>query len=65
MTRSWKTTTGGIIAIVIALLTLAKDALDGTDLTMHLPEALAGISLGAGLLFARDAKVSSEQEGIR
>jgi len=63
---SWKTTTTGILAIVVALAGALKAELDGDPVTVADWGAVtAAVMAGLGLIFARDAKVSSQQEGIR
>jgi hypothetical protein len=63
---SWKTTTTGILAIVVALAAALKSELDGDPVTVADWGAVAAaVMAGIGLIFARDAKVSSQQEGIR
>jgi hypothetical protein len=63
---SWKTTTTGILAIVVALAGALKAELDGDPVTVADWGAVAvAVMAGVGLIFARDAKVSSQQEGIR
>lgn len=63
---SWKTTTTGILAIVVALAGALKAELDGDPVTVADWGAVtAAVMAGIGLIFARDAKVSSQQEGIR
>ena len=63
---SWRTTTTGILAIVVALSGALKAELDGDVLTAADWGAVAAaVMAGIGLILARDAKVSSQQEGIR
>ena len=62
---SWKTTGSGSAAIV-AGLTLLLNELNGDGLSMpELIEVVGFIASGLVGLFARDKKVSSQQEGIR
>ena len=63
---SWRTTTTGILAIVVAIAGAAKAEFDGDPFTVADWGAVAAaIMAGIGLILARDAKVSSQQEGIR
>ena len=64
--KSWRTTTTGILAIVVAIAGAVKAELDGDATTAADWGAVAAaIIAGIGLIAARDAKVSSQQEGIR
>lgn len=64
--KSWRTTTTGVLAIVVAIAGAVKAELDG-DVTTSADwgAVAAAIIAGVGLIAARDAKVSSQQEGIR
>jgi hypothetical protein len=63
---SWRTTTTGILAIIVALSGALKAELDGDPVTVADWGAVAAaVMAGVGLILARDAKVSSQQEGIR
>jgi hypothetical protein len=64
--KSWRTTTAGIAAIVVAIATAVGALFDADPLT--LPDwgaVAAAIMAGVGLLAARDNKVSSEQAGAK
>ena len=66
MTASWRTTTAGIIAIVISVLGAAQTLLDNDPKTNpDWPSLIAAFTAGAGLLNARDNKVTSEQAGAK
>jgi hypothetical protein len=59
MNRSWRTTSLGIIAIVTAVAGFVRAVIDGDPATEPDIAALtAAIVAGAGLLFAKDAKVT-------
>ena len=63
---SWRTTTAGIAAIVVAIGTAVSALFDADPLT--LPDwgaVAAAVMAGIGLLAARDNKVSSEQAGAK
>jgi len=63
---SWRTTVTGVLAILVAVAGAAKAELDGDATTVADWGAVAAaIMAGIGLIMARDAKVSSQQEGIR
>lgn len=63
---SWRTTVTGILAIVVAVAGALKAELDGDPATYADWGAVAAaVMAGIGLVLARDAKVSSQQEGIR
>jgi hypothetical protein len=65
--NSWKTTLGGIVSILTGLGMFGKILNDfGTGEQINLEQvgvAVGAISAGAGLLFARDNQVTSEQAG--
>lgn len=61
--KSWKTTLGGIASLLSGLAGLAH-AVSVGDYS-NLPVLLAAITSGAGLIFARDNKVTSEQAGAK
>lgn len=61
---SWKTTLTGVITIFIAVATAAKLLIDGDPTTNpDWTATISAVTLGFGLIFARDNKVTSEQAG--
>ena len=63
---SWRTTTAGIAAIVVAIGTAVGALFDVDPLTLPDWGAVAAACMaGIGLLAARDNKVSSEQAGAK
>lgn len=60
MFKSWKTSLGGILAL---LTVVYKGVNDPT--TIFQPETLAMVSAGVGLLSARDNNVCSEDAGAK
>lgn len=66
MTASWRTTSAGVLAIVASVLGAAATLLDSDPKTNpDWPALIAAFTAGAGLLNARDNKVTSEQAGIK
>jgi hypothetical protein len=64
--KSWRTTTTGILAIVIAIAGAVKAELDGdVTTTADWGAVAAAIIAGVGLIAARDNRVSSQDVGIR
>jgi hypothetical protein len=64
--KSWRTTTTGILAIVVAIAGAAKAELDGdVTTTADWGAVAAAIIAGIGLIAARDNRVSSQDVGIR
>lgn len=66
MKASWRTSAAGVGAILVAIGS-AVTALTDND-PMTIPDwgaVVAAVIAGVGLILARDAKVSSQQEGIR
>ncbi len=66
MKASWRTSAAGIGAILVAIGSAVTAITDNDPLTI--PDwgaVVAAVIAGVGLIFARDAKVSSQQEGIR
>lgn len=62
--KSWKTTTTGVLAIVVALSSAAIAVLDADPVTVPDWGAVtAAILAGLGLIAARDNGVTSEQAG--
>lgn len=62
--KSWKTTLAGISGIVGMLATAVSAMLDGNPATVPQWEIVIPAVIGmAGLLFARDNNVTSEQAG--
>jgi hypothetical protein len=64
--KSWRTTLCGFLAAVSAAIPAINAAIDGNPATVPdwspiFPALMAAI----GLMLARDAKVSSEQQGIK
>ena len=63
---SWRTSLSGILAIVLALTAAAQALLDGNPATNpDWTSVGAAVMAGLGLLNARDAKVSSEAQGVK
>ena len=61
---SWKTTTGGVLGAVAIIAGAAQAILDNDPATNPNWEMVIGaLSICAGLLFARDNKVTSAQAG--
>lgn len=64
--KSWRTTTTGILAIVVAIAGAVKAELDGdVTTTADWGAVAAAIIAGIGLIAARDNRVSSQDVGIR
>jgi uncharacterized membrane protein YhiD involved in acid resistance len=66
MKASWRTSAAGVGAILVAIGSAVTALTDNDPLTI--PDwgaVVAAVIAGIGLIFARDAKVSSQQEGIR
>jgi hypothetical protein len=64
--NSWKTTTAGIGAILVAIGAAMKAMFDNDPSTV--PEwgaVVAAIIAGIGLIAARDNNVTSEQAGVK
>jgi hypothetical protein len=61
--RNWKTTTTGILAIVLAICTAAKNELDGDPATIADWSLVAtSVLAGVGLILAKDAKPGETTE---
>ena len=65
MNASWKTTAAGLVVILLAILTQARNLLDSDPATVFDLDAVLAAGAGIGLLFARDNNVSSEQAGVK
>jgi len=66
MKASWRTSAAGVGAILVAIGSAVTAITDNDPMTI--PDwgaVIAAVIAGVGLIFARDAKVSSQQEGIR
>ena len=66
MKASWRTSAAGVGAILVAIGSAVTAITDNDPMTI--PDwgaVVAAVIAGVGLIFARDAKVSSQQEGIR
>ena len=50
--KSWKTTAGGAVSIIMALCNIADGLLNGTPINWAV--TIAAISAGLSLIFARD-----------
>lgn len=64
--KSWKTTLAGVGAILAVVGTALSALFDADPATV--PDwsvVSAGIMAGLGLIVARDANVSSEQQGLK
>lgn len=61
MTKSWKTTVSGILAILIAAGNAAQAMINGTPVDMA--STLAAIMAGIGLITAKDHNVSGGAVG--
>jgi len=67
ISSSWRTSTGGIVALVTSLLS-AWHLIQAKNYNYGDPAwtaTLAGIASAIGLLFARDHVVSSEEAGLK
>lgn len=61
---SWKTTTAGVGAILIAIGSAMSAQFDSDPATVaDWGAVIAAVIAGIGLIFARDNKVTSEQAG--
>lgn len=66
MKKSWKTTAGGIVAILAPIFSAIKLMTDNDPTTNPDWNAvMAAVAAGVGLLFARDNNVSSEDAGAK
>jgi choline-glycine betaine transporter len=62
MTASWRTTTAAIAAAIIAIGNGVRELIQHNTIS-NMPEIIATLTICAGLLNARDNKVTSEQAG--
>lgn len=62
---SWKTTTGGIVALLALILNAAAAMLDDDPETMPDWNSVAVAAVAVGTLFARDSDVTSEEAGAK
>lgn len=51
---NWKTTTTGILTLLISVASVVKSFLDGSGVN-DVPTHIAAITAGLGLIFAKDA----------
>lgn len=66
MNKSWKTSATGITGIIIAVLTAAQAMLDNNPATNpDWSAVIVAITMGLGLISARDNNVTSEQAGAK
>ncbi len=63
--KSWKTTLGGVAAILGGLGLVAKMISDGDYGSDKIMSAVAAIGAGFTGIFARDNNVTSEDAGIK
>ena len=64
--KSWKTTTVGILGVVIALCTALVALWDGDDATeANWGAVVAAATVAVGLIFARDNDKTSEDAGAK
>lgn len=63
--KSWKTTLGGVAAILAGLGLIAKMVSDGDYNAEKLMAAVAAVGAGFTGIFARDNNVSSEEAGVK
>ncbi len=64
--KSWKTTVAGVLTALLPVLNAVLAFLDNDPATV--PDwglAVAAITAGLGLIFARDNNVSSEEAGAK
>lgn len=66
MLANYRTTVAGVVSILSGIVIILRPLADGEqDWAAGLEEGLALIVVGAGLLSARDAQVTSETSGAR
>lgn len=63
--KSWKTSLAGVSTVLGGIAALAAMVAKGNYDGAGISAAIAAITSGFGLMFARDNKVSSEDVGIR
>lgn len=64
--KSWKTTTAGIAGIVSVIAAALQAQFDADPNTIpNWTSVISVVITGAGLLFARDNNVTSEQAGAK
>jgi len=61
--KSWKTTAGGVVSILMAVCNIADGLLNGTPINWTV--SIAAISAGLSLIFARDNNKTSENVGAK
>lgn len=54
--KNWKTTTGGVIAVIMAVCAIVKGLVDGAPIDWT--TSIAAISAGIGLIMAKDSNVT-------
>jgi hypothetical protein len=57
--KSWKTTLGGVLAILAVLVAAVQQYLSGGFATVNWEVLMAGIALGAAAIAAKDSNVSN------
>lgn len=63
MNTSWRTTTTGIVTVLIAVCNFVLGMVNNTP--VDIATTIAAITSGLGLVFARDNKVTSEDVGVK
>ena len=62
---SWKTTAGGVVALLALIFSSAAAMLDDDPETMPDWNSVAVAAVAVGTLFARDSDVTSEEAGAK